>query len=214
MKDSLEAMSARLALLQGELSEKSQQLANTEDVLEQTEQQQEIIGTLLQELFQVPQADVNAALNPVGPPPGRTTAEIERLKERFRQIAVEQSGRVIEHLLSYEEIRKRCDVWDVHITPDNFLTLGSGEKSLRMQVPIDIDEDFVMDEFVTQFVELSHTLPEPKSLVILMLTYDRRSQRWATQGTREALPEITLELNRQSDGRTRYDYADLGFRIE
>ena len=214
LKDSFQEMTARLTLAQGELSEKSEALTSAKEQLEQTRQQQEQIGDLVVELFRVPQQDVNAALNPNAPPPGRTAAEIERLKERFRQIAVEQSGRVIEHLLSYEEIRKRCDVWDVHVQPDNFLTLSSGEKVLKMQIPIDISRDFVQDEFITKFIETAHTLPEPKSLVIMMLTYDRKSQRWATQGIRETLPEIVLELNRTSDGRTRYDHADLGFRIE
>ncbi|TWT52087.1 hypothetical protein KOR42_31840 [Thalassoglobus neptunius] len=204
----------RLSVLRGELSEQSQQLALAQDQLETTQQQQNVLTDLLVELFDIPEQVVERTITSTKPPAGRTTSEVERLKERFRQIAVEQSGRVIEHLLSYEEIRKRCDVWDVHVTPDNFLTISSGDQILKMQIPIDISKDFVQQEFIDEFIETAHTLPDPKDLVIMMLTYDRRSQRWATEGVRDALPQIILRMNFESSSRTRYDYADLGFRIE
>ncbi len=196
------------------LSEKEADLQQVQDELKTTIQQEQVIASLLVDLFDVPEEEVQAILDKNVPPGGRTAMEIERLKERFKQTTVEQSGRVIEHLLTYDEIRKRCDIWDVHVTPQNFLTLSSGDKTLQIQIPLDIDEEFVQQTFVEKFIETAHTLPEPKSLVITMLTYDRRSQRWAVQGVREALPQISLRLNSESDARTRYDYADLGFRIE
>ncbi len=196
------------------LSAKEADLQQIQEDLKTTIQQEQVIANLLVELFDLPEAEVQAILERNVPPGGRTAMEIQRLKERFKQTTIEQSGRVIEHLLTYDEIRKRCDVWDVHVTPQNFLTLSSGDKTLQVQVPLDIDEDFVQDAFVEKFIETGHTLPEPKSLVITMLTYDRQSQRWAVQGVREALPQISLRLNAESEGRTRYDYADLGFRIE
>lgn len=214
LQATLADLEAALELLKSQLAVQSDQLRQAEDLTEQSIRQQQVVGELLSQLFNVPEQDIDAVLNPNGPPPGRTAAEIQRLKNRFRQISTEQSGRILEHLLTYDEIRKRCDVWNIHITPDNFLILSSGDISLKMQVPIDIEQDFVQQEFVDQFVETAHTLPDPKSLVILMLTYDRKSQRWATQGARETLPEIALRLNRTGDARTRYEYADLGFRIE
>ncbi len=196
------------------LSEKEDELRQVQAELNSILQREQTIAKVIAEVLDIPEEVIQAVLTRKLSSGGRTAAEVEKLKERFRQTAVEQSGRVIEHMLTYEEIRKRCDVWDVHITPQNFLTLSSGEKTLQLQIPLDIDEDFVQEEFVNQFVELAHTLPEPKSLVIALMTYDRRSQRWAVQGIREALPQVSLRLNEESAGRSRFDYADLGFRLE
>lgn len=196
------------------LSEAEKKLQLVQKELDANLEQERVLAETLSELFKIPEKDIENVLNSRRPPGVRTTADVERLKERFRQIAVEQSGRVVSHLLTYEEIRKRCDIWDVHVTPNNFLTLSSNDKTLKLQIPLDISEDFVQQEFVDQFIELANTLPEPKSLVIALLTYERASQRWAVQGVRESLPQIVLRLNFESAGRTRYDYAELGFRIE
>lgn len=196
------------------LAQKEQELQQVREELETTLQQELVLAGQLQELFDLPEEEVREIFDRTRPPGRQTARDVERFKERFRQIAVEQSGRIVEHLLTYEEIRKRCDVWDVHIHPSNFLTLSSGNKTLQMQVPLDIDDDFVQQEFVERFAELAHTLPEPKSLVLLLQTYDRKSQRWAVQGVRETLPQVVQRLNAESAGRSRYDYADLGFRID
>ncbi|MBT5020913.1 hypothetical protein OAF42_02180 [Planctomicrobium sp.] len=196
------------------LSEAEDKLQLVQKELDANLEQQRILADTIAELFKIPEKEIENILNSHRPPGVRTAADVERLKERFRQIAVEQSGRVVSHILTYEEIRKRCDIWDAHITPDNFLTLSSSDKTLKLQIPLDISEDFVQEEFIDQFIELAHTLPEPKSLVIALLSYERASQRWAVQGVREALPQIMLRLNFESAGRTRYDYAELGFRIE
>lgn len=196
------------------LEQQKLEVQHIQNDLEATLEQDQVVAKLLQELFEIPEQEIDQILANRQPPGSRTTADSERLKERFRQLAVEQSGRVVAHLLTYEEILKRCDLWEVHVTPDNFLTLSSGSQTLQMQVPIDIQKDFVQQDFIDHFIELAHTLPEPKSLAIAILTYDRRSQRWAVQGIRETLPQITLRLNRESAQRTRYDYADLGFRVE
>lgn len=196
------------------LSETQDQLQQVQSDLQEEIEQEQILAETIAQLFKIPEEEIEQLLNSHRPPGARTSEDIERLKERFRQIAVEQSGRVVSHLLTYEEIRKRCDIWDVHVTPNNFLTLTSGEKTLKLQIPLDISKEFVQEDFGDQFTKLARTLPEPKSLVIALLTYERASQRWAVQGVRETLPQVMLRLNFESGGRTRYDYAELGFRIE
>lgn len=54
------------------------------------------------------------------------------------------------------------------------------------------------------------SLPQPKHLVILMLTYDRgaRLTVTVTEGI-SALPKIVDRLTGASTGLTRFEYADL-----
>lgn len=221
VRESQVVIETRAAALQQELNESQQQLKLATGALQDVRQelrlmddQQQVLGVVLQELFQIPQDELRRLLQRKLPPGVRSAQELERLQEQVRELSQEQPVKLVEHLLSYEEIRKRCDLWDVHVTPDNFLVLSSGGKSARMQIPRDVDEDFVQRAFADRFIELSQALSEPKSLVILLMTYDRASQRWAVGGVRDVLPQIVLRLNFESTGRSRYAYADLGFRLE
>lgn len=191
-----------------------EQISSLNEEIEQQKQHREIISELLTELFDVPMQDVETMIHQNRIPGRDQQAEIQRLKQRFEELASDSSGKVVEHLLTYEEMRKRCDIWTVHVSPDNFLNFSNEVKTLQLQIPLDISNDFVKKEFVDRFIEMVHTLPETKSLAIMLLTYDRRSQRWAVQGVRDSMAQVALRLNLESAGRTRFDYAELGFRIE
>ncbi len=71
------------------------------------------LGRLVVELFNVPQADVEKVLaNSGAGGVARSPQEIAELKKQFRDLATAQSARMIRHLLVFDEIRKRCDVWE------------------------------------------------------------------------------------------------------
>ncbi|QDT34097.1 hypothetical protein [Thalassoglobus polymorphus] len=196
------------------MTQMEERLQFAEANLEETLERERIVAKLLSELFEIPDQDIEKILRRQLSSGVLSDVDLENLKERIRQLSDEKSNQIVSHLLAYEEIRKRCDVWNIHVTPQNYLTLTSDNTTLRMQFPRDLSTDFAQQDFINRFIELAHTLPEPKSLVILMLTYESESTEGDLEPVQEALPQITVRLNFESAGRSRYDYADLGMRIE
>lgn len=196
-----------ISRLQSESRAREARAIDAETALEQAEAQQSVLGELLVELFQLPPDQVAEVLDPSRDPPlAASPAEVERLRNEFRRFAESSPGAMIRHLLTYEEIRKRCDLWDVFIDAEGIATLNTGSSEVRFRVQ---PETFQEDLF-----RRYKSLPQSKDLVILLLSVDRRSERQFVQPVRAALPLVVDRMRADSGGRTRFEYADLGIRLE
>lgn len=181
--------------------------AQAETDLDRALAQQRVLGELMIELFQIPPEAVQEVLDPGRDPPiAASPEELARLRERFREMAQQDAGPMIRHLLSYEEIRKRCDVWELHVDQTGVASFHTGMQTFRIRV--------VPDEFERRFFDVYKSLPQPKGLVILILTYDRASERRVTRPVQEMLPQIVDRMREDSGGRARFEYADLGVRVD
>ncbi|MFG0297326.1 MAG: hypothetical protein ACF8PG_15570 [Maioricimonas sp. JB045] len=194
-----------------ELSSRNAQLREdamrAEQALEQVRAQQRVVGELLTELFAIPPEDVQKILDPSREPPiAQSPEERQRLRERFREMAEQDSGEMIMHLLSYEEIRKRCDVWELHVDDHNVATLDTGARTFRFRV--------VPEEFEAHVFGLYKSLPQPKGLVIILYTYDRDTRVSITETIGRDLQRLVGRMREDSGNRTRFEYADLGIRPE
>ncbi|SFI25434.1 coiled-coil domain-containing protein [Planctomicrobium piriforme] len=190
-------------------------LVHSQTDLERSLAQQRTLGELVNQLFQISPDEVSRILNEAkAPGDPQTPAEREKLKERFRDLSSKTPGRMIEHLLSYEEIRKRADIWDLHIDAKGVATLSDGQRSTRIRIPMSEEGDVLTEQFVNDLFTWYRSLPQPKSLVVILLTYDRSSRIYVTESVRAALPIWVTRMQADSAGRTRFEYADLGFRLE
>jgi hypothetical protein len=182
--------------------------------LDQALEREEILGQLVVELFAVPQADVDRVLDPQAQPGiSRTPGEIAELRDRFQQMATMKSGRMIRHLLLYEEIRKRCDVWELFLDSQHVVTVNTGTQTARIRLNLDDGGRPDIPRFEEEFYELYRSLPEPKSLVVILLTYDPQSRLIVSEALAAALPRITRRLSDDARNRIRFEYADLGIRV-
>lgn len=166
--------------------------------------QQQRAASLIAELFNVPGTLVEQALapRPAGSPP-RTAQEIERLRERFRQMASLRGSEVVEHLLSYDELRKRADVWTLRIekTGEIVSTAGDVRQAFRAATP---------SEFSTKLFDRYKTLEQPKGLVIILVSYgDARAD--VRQAVINGLPEAVRLMREDRLGRTQFEYAVIGY---
>jgi hypothetical protein len=119
---------------------------------------------------------------------------------------------ILQHLLTYDEIRKRCDVWELFIDAQNVAHLNTGDRERELRVNLSGSEDADIERFAVELETVYRSLPQPKHLVILMLTYDRGARLTVTEGISAALPKIVDRLTGASTGLTRFEYADLGVR--
>ncbi len=211
---SAEALQRQLAAEQQRSStfagEAAAERARTDQILSREDE----LGRLVVELFNVPQADIDKVLNnPGASGVARSPQEVAALRKQFEDMAAAKSGRMIKHLLVFDEIRKRCDVWEVFVDPQHLVTVNTGPRTASLRLNLNDNGDPDMARFEVDFVEMARGLPDPKSLVVLLLTYDRGTRLIVTEALDEAMPKITRRLAEES-GSIRFEYADLGIRID
>ncbi len=131
---------------------------------------------------------------------------------QLKQLASGSPEPILQHLLTYDEIRKRCDVWELFIDGQNVAHLDSGDRERELRVNLNQAEDADIERFSVELETAYRSLPQPKHLVILMLTYDRDARLTVTEGISAALPKIVDRLTGASTGLTRFEYADMGVR--
>ena len=189
--DRLAQISAVAAQLQTNNAELSRQTEQTQEELQRAVAQQQLFGELVSELFGVPQQTVAEALTPPGANAPASSEQHQMLQEKFRELSLQNAGRMIRHLLSYDEMRKRTDLWELHIEDTGWMTLRVGklQRGFRVRTP---------DEFTEQLYAIYKSLPEPKSLVVIMLSWG------------EARGDVREAAIRGTPGRHRADAAELG----
>jgi len=188
-----------------QLSEKKNQ--ELSEQLKEAQEQRNLVGELVQQLFQLPDQLIDPLLESKAEPDSeKTKAEIERIKQQLQELAGAKAEDVIKHFLTYDELTKRSDIWELYLTENGVFRLKIGKQST----------DFRADSassFVDRFYAIYKTVPQPKSLVIILFSYGdaKASVRFAaTQG----LPLIAERMRADSSGRTRYEYAVMGFAPE
>lgn len=185
-----------------QLTEQSSQL-QTE--VERAVTQQRLLGELVSQLFNVPDETIAEVLTPDGAnQPAASAKQRAFLEEQFRELSMQKAGRMIRHLLSYDEMRKRCDLWELHIDETGWFSLNAGkqERGFRADTP---------DEFANRLYSIYKSLPEPKQLVVIMLSYgDARAD--VREAAIQGLPRVTERMRQDAGGTFRFEYAILGFQ--
>ncbi|HAH48423.1 hypothetical protein [Gimesia sp.] len=175
--------------------------------LEQTREQRNLVGEMVQQLFQLPDSLLDPLLNAKPDPESeQTKKEIERIKKQLQELAGGKAIDVVKHFLTYDELTKRSDIWELYLTENGVFRLKIGDQSAEFRADSP-------QEFVDRFYAVYKTVPQPKSLVIILFSYGdaRASLRFAaTQG----LPLVAERMRTDSSGRTRYEYAVMGFAPE
>lgn len=204
MKNAFTEMKQRMQTMQ-QLSEKENQELSGQ--LERAREQRDRVAEMVQLLFQLPDQIIDPLLKSKADPDSeKTKAEIEQIKKQLQELAGGKAEDVVKHFLTYDELTKRSDIWELYLTENGVFRLTIGDQTT----------DFRADSteaFVDRFYAIYKTVPQPKSLVIILFSYGdaKASTRFAaTQG----LPLISERMRADSSGRTRYEYAVMGFAPE
>jgi len=183
-----------------------QRLQMTES-LNRAIKQRDVVGQLVSELFQVPDEYIEKALSPRTPlEQTRTKKEIEKLLEQFRELSQKSGHEVVKHLLTYQEVTKRCDIWEVYVAENNTIQFVTDDETFEFRARTAA----VFSERLFQYFK---SLGQPKSLVIILFSYGD-----AVGGVRRAamdgMPLATDRMRSDSNGRTRFEYANLGYNAK
>lgn len=164
--------------------------------------QRDLIGELVTELFRLPDGSLSSLMTAAGP--GPTRADIAQLQSRLKSLAGGSSDKVVDHLLAFGEMRKRVDLWELYLQDNGTILLTAGDKRLSFRAES-------ADEFASRLFEAYKTMPEPKSLVLLLVSYgDAKFQ--PLKAVLDGLPAGMDRIRTDLGGRSRLDYAVLGYR--
>jgi hypothetical protein len=156
------------------------------------------IGTLVQNVLRINQDAILEALQ------GAPAADRQRLRASFEEMNTKSAAAIIHHLRATDELKKRADLWEVYIGDDN-----SVKVTLVGEVMAENIAAQSADQLANAIAELARQRGEPKSLVIVLLSWsnaDRRTRDLA----REALDNVVTVLKANWPGK-RIEVAPLGY---
>ncbi|MGZ0170180.1 MAG: hypothetical protein ACKVHE_11535 [Planctomycetales bacterium] len=175
-----------------------------EESLKRAHEQRDTVANLVADLFDLPDETINELIRTRTPENVRLTPEqVERLRQEFKSFAQQNPGESVRHLLTFEEMRKRCDIWEIYINDTGKTVFsGSGQShTFRAETT---------EEFASELYERYKTLPQPKSLVIILLSYgDVKASVY--EAAVDGLPLVAEKMRTDQSGRSRFEYAVLGF---
>lgn len=172
-------------------------------------QEREQLGQLVRELFKIPETVINKIIQPRSQNDGGglSPSETADLKARFQQLANSRGDLVVDHLLTFNEMRKQFDVWDFYLNENGelLITVGQDRQQLRSK-PIETPE-----QFVEVALKVRKQFPPTKQSVLILCRYGdcRLLNKLAmTRG----LPAIADRANTDGRGTIHFEYAIFGYR--
>jgi len=195
---------AELMTLRQTADSHDMQVRLLEESLARVTGQRDTIASLLTDVFRVSAETSSQLLSTRTPENARLTPEqLERLRTEFQNLGSMQPGEAVRHLLTFEEMRKRCDVWELYIA-DSGITYGqAGSHSFRFRAS-------AVEDFERELFQQYKSLPQPKGLVILLLSFgDVRASVY--EAAIQGLPRAADRMRNDQNGRSRFEYAVLGY---
>lgn len=201
----LEALQRQLADVQRQLSQFEEQ-QRAADKAEHSSREQ--LGRLFGELFRIPETAIQKIAQRRGQDEaGLSPAEIASLRKEFQSLATARGDQVVDHLLTFLEMKKRFDVWEVYLQENGALVVTAGSHQKRLQTGI-VETP---EQFSDELFKLYKSFPQTKSVVLILVSYgdSRFAERLAVV---KGLPMVAERMRADSNGAARFEYAVLGYR--
>jgi multidrug efflux pump subunit AcrA (membrane-fusion protein) len=183
--------------------------------LDRSLERQRLLARLTSELFNIPESMLESVLQSTWTPqPGTDPPSMEQLEAEFRRLSAARPESMVRHLLTFEEIRKRCDIWELHyVAANRELVVRVRNEAYALLVPLqgnatggDVDQL----RFERELHSLLTSLPQAKGLVIALLTYDDDATYLAVEPIEAGIANVLRRLRLENAGRTQIEFANLG----
>ena len=189
--------------LEEERAAVAEQRRQAEMIADKALDQRDLVGQLASELFNLPDETVAKLLrqrfSDDDPPSADEVAEIQ---EEFRRLKGRRGQEIVRHLLTFSEIRKRCEIWELYVADSGLTALRtpSEQTEFRAETPT---------IFATKLANF-RTRKESSKMVLVLLTYgDVTAPIYEAALT--GLPLAIERMQLEAGGRTRFEYGVLGF---
>jgi hypothetical protein len=173
--------------------------------LETVQNERDAIAGLFPELFNVDEETMQKFIREREVEGVRLTKEqLQELRNEFRRLAVITPAKAAEHLMTYAELKKRVDIWRLHVDADQSTTLTVGKNTIKFRA-------LTADLFEQEMIERIRGLPQPKSTVLLMVTFDNIGLKLHQQ-VLDGVTAATIRLNRLTNSSV-FHTAIIGLSV-
>lgn len=131
-----------------------------------------------------------------------------QLQETLQQMRGPLAGAILSHLRRVNELKKRSDVWELHIDTNEVMTIRVEGRLLPDKIRFRNAE-----EFQSRLMRAVRPLEDPNDLILLMLSYSNPRERMLDVA-KQALDSTVEQLEEHYGRRKRVEWADLGARLE
>lgn len=187
-----------------ELESARQEVTRIQDSAENFRVQRDALADLLPEMFSLTDEQILQLIKTRAPEnTQRSKEQIERLRDEFKKLGSKKPDAALRHLLTFDEMRKRCDLWQVYVADSGIITLSANRKIYEFEAE-------TPDAFVAEMFQRYKLLPESKGLVILLVSHGDISAG-VHEAMTKGLPIATRQMADDSKGRIRFEYGILGY---
>ena len=206
LTDQIEKLTADNQRLQSSLTRAQAKLGEEHEgrVEDQKRSAEELaqISEIFRERLNIDPKTLNAYLD------GASPGERDKFLEEMQRLKGARSASVVQYLRATVEFKKMCNLWEIHIFDDNSVRLRFDGKDYGKRIFPGSSNDFA-----NQFIEAARDNGEPRSLVVVLLTWsdaDRKTRDEVSTGLQEA----TTVLRTAWGNTKRIEVSKLGFSPE
>ncbi len=164
------------------------------------------IGSLIAETLNLPGAVIAEVLKlrTAGSPDDadRLTAATAQLQE----LMTARGDDVFRFFVKVDEMQKHVSIWEVHVQDNGQALISDGQQSFTADFSSEAD-------FAGRLFESSKAFTEPKTLVIVLLSWGD-AQAGNRQQATDAMTAFMEQLRRDAAGTRWYDFSIVGYRAQ
>ena len=202
-KEFAEKEAALMARVEQERTEVESRRQNLNRNFQDIVRQQQDTGEVLSRLFDISPAVVRAALQLRSPSRDDRDRHADEVTERLKQMSEQKKRSIVKEVLTYNELRKRCDVWELYVTENGTFRFGPEGRARDFRAESSA-------EFSQNLFEEYKTLPEPRTLVVILFSYGDTQARYY-QLAIDGIPDAVDRMRQDRGLRSWFEFAILGF---
>ena len=192
------------AQVEAQIQSLEQEAKQLQSRLARTDEHQRQVGDVIAELFQVDQKlieEVFQAGKPELQP--HSQKDVDLLKKQMQKLSKLRGNEVIKHLLTYHELLKRADTWQVYVSEHGTSHVQMGTEKFRFEAA-------GAEDFSRRFFQRYKSIAEPKGLVFILF-YHGNAKAGSIQIAWEGLQQSIDKMRVDRNFRTQFEYANVGY---
>ncbi len=133
---------------------------------------------------------------------------LSQVAEQAKFLSEDSPEKVVRFLVGHQELLKRAEIWNLHVGADRKATLSGADQLIKFGLERQ-GQDARTNEFEEALFAAYKQLPQPKELVVILVSYSPEAVAGVYQPMIDATPRA-VERMRSDDSTTRFEYTVLG----
>lgn len=199
-----ELLAADLQKHAADLDDARAAITQMEGDTEKLREQRDLLVSVLPDLFSQPEEKIKKLMSTTLPDGTKHTPEqLDKLKQEFRKLSQQQPDAAMRHLMTFNEMKKRCDLWHLHVLDSGVIALATEKTTVKFRAES-------ASSFEETLFQRYKALSDPKSLVIILFSYGD-TDFGVYKAVKDGLPLATRRMEQDALGRTRFTFREIGF---